>query len=67
MTMDTLKTSRHALLTFDNGQRVFTEIANIPAELLFRPKQAEQKLLEKINQAFAKAEHKVVRIHLMRN
>lgn len=67
MTPNTCKTSRRALLTLDNGQRVLTEIGGIPTKMLFRPEQAERELLEQINKAFAKAEHKVTRIHLMRN
>lgn len=67
MTPNIQQTSRRALLTLDNGQRVLTEIDGIPTKMLFRPEQAERGLLEQINKAFAKAEHKVIRIHLMRN
>lgn len=63
--MNPLNTTRKALLTLDNGARVLVDML-IPTRLLLHSDNAEKELVKMWNKSSG-MEHKVVKIHLMRN
>ena len=67
MTPTIQQSTRRAVLTFYNGERVQASVVIPPLHRTIFHEQLERKLARDYNTANPNALHKVVKVHLMRN
>lgn len=58
--------SRHAILTFDDGSRIQTEVT-LRLKRWYTHADYERELVAELNKAQPNAVHKITKVHIMRN